>query len=65
MNKKEGDHMVKIIGTAHGRDAEFTNGADISVTDGHLYVYQSDRSTIAIFAPGTWRDAIVEFPRAS
>lgn len=56
--------MVKVKGTAKGRDLEFETGTNISVTEGHLYVY-SGTSTIAIFAPETWRDAVTEQRRAN
>ena len=52
--------MVKIIGTARGRDASFSNGTAISVKDGNLFVYNRDNTTIAIFSPETWQDAVLE-----
>ena len=52
--------MVKVIGTSRGRDASFSNGTAISIKDGHLLVFDIDGTTIAIFSPETWQDAVLE-----
>jgi hypothetical protein len=52
--------MVQVTGTSTGRDAALEHGTSIMVSNGHLHVYGSGSEVIAIFAPGTWRDAVVE-----
>lgn len=56
--------MVKVTGTSSGRDVTFDDGVNISVNDGHLFVYEGGGGVGAIFAPNTWRDAVVEFPKS-
>lgn len=33
---------------------------DVEVTDGHLFVTSEDGDTVAVYAPGKWKSAVIE-----
>lgn len=54
---------VTVRSTSSGRDDTYDRGGAIIVREGHLGVMvgsYSGAETIAIYAPGEWRHAVVE-----